>query len=695
MGGRSTPVVMNGRFYANGPVGEGEGRQERVFCLDAKTGRTIWEQRFNVFLTTIVENRVGWTSVVGDPETGNVYCHGTGGELICFDGGDGRIVWKRSLTEEFGRISGYGGRIHSPLIDEDRLILAFSNSSWGPHNKPLHRIAVFDKRTGELLWWAGPGDVPEDKTQYADPVIAVINGVRMMIFANGEGNVYGMKARTGEMLWSVRLSKRGLNITPVVNGNHVIVAHSEENHGTNQLGGVFCIDATGRGDITDTGIVWKQLGCQVGYSAPAVAHGRVYAVANSAMLHCFDAASGKPYWEFNLGRVGKGSPVVTADKVIYVGEQNGIFHILRDEGDRCVSLDRDEFDREDDNVVEIFGSPAVADGRVYFMTRYHAYCLGAADQPAIAVATLPMPTEANTMQASPTFAYVTPGEITVAPGERVRFDARFLTDQMPTPMPVSPTWSLLGVKGDISADGGFTAATKPEISAGFVVAKGAGLEARARVRVVPKIPFEVDFESLPVDQPPAGWGGIGAKTKVIHRDGGNVLMKLAERPSVPFIRITGYAGLGQSGGYTVQADLLGGSVRLGRRVLVPDMGLVNSRYRFFAGLRPGEGAEQERILRIESWAALPRLRHDVLFDWEPEQWYTAKFRVDVQGGKSLCRAKFWKRGEAEPADWTIEVVDPYPNTEGSPGIYGFSRGTTAGRNGTEIFYDNLKVMGNE
>lgn len=695
MGGRSTPIIMNGRYYSNGPVGTEEGRQERVFCLDAKTGKTIWEQRFNVFLTTIVENRVGWTSVVGDPETGHVYCHGTGGELMCFDGDDGKILWKRSLTEEFGRISGYGGRLHSPVIDEDRLILAFSNSSWGTHNKPLHRIAVFNKKTGDLLWWAEPGEVPADKTQYADPVIAVIGGVRMMIFANGEGNVYGLKARTGEQLFVARISGRGLNVTPVVHGNHVIVAHSEENHGTNELGGVFCLDATKRGDITDSGVVWKELGCQVGYSAPAVAHGRVYAVTNSAILHCFDVETGKRYWEYNLGRVGKGSPLVTADKVIYVGEQNGVFHILRDEGDKCVSLDQDEFDREDDNVVEIFGSPAVADGRVYFCTRYHAFCLGAADQPAIAAAIPPAPAEANTMQASPTFAYVAPGEITVAPGERVRFDARYMTDQLPAPVPVSTSWSLIGVKGDISADGTFTASPQPEFSAGFVVARGSNLEARARVRVVPQIPFEMNFDSVAVDQAPAGWSGIGGKAKVVEFDGEKVLKKLAEKPSVPFIRVTGYAGLGQPGGYTVQADILGNAVKIGRRVLLPDMGLINSRYRFYAGLRPAEAGKQEQILRIESWAALPRFRHDVRFDWSPDEWYTAKFRVDVEDGKSVCRGKFWKRGEAEPDAWSIEATDPYPNTEGAPGVYGFSRGTTESRTGNEVFFDNFKVMVND
>src|SRR5579862_5468953 len=71
-GGRSTPLVMGGNVYLINPVGDGVTQQERVMCFDAKTGATKWEHRFNVFLTDIVTVRLGWTNLVGDPETGNV-----------------------------------------------------------------------------------------------------------------------------------------------------------------------------------------------------------------------------------------------------------------------------------------------------------------------------------------------------------------------------------------------------------------------------------------------------------------------------------------------------------------------------------------------------------------------------------------------------------------------------------------------
>ncbi|MCY3762873.1 MAG: hypothetical protein OXH50_16620, partial [Gemmatimonadetes bacterium] len=47
--GRSTPILMNGRVYVIGRVGEGITEQERIACFDAATGALLWEDRLNVF----------------------------------------------------------------------------------------------------------------------------------------------------------------------------------------------------------------------------------------------------------------------------------------------------------------------------------------------------------------------------------------------------------------------------------------------------------------------------------------------------------------------------------------------------------------------------------------------------------------------------------------------------------------------
>ncbi len=87
LGGRSTPVVLNGRLYTIVSAEPGTPREgERVVCVDAATGKDIWENRFNVWLSDVPDTRVGWSSCVADPETGNVYALGVFGYFLCMDG---------------------------------------------------------------------------------------------------------------------------------------------------------------------------------------------------------------------------------------------------------------------------------------------------------------------------------------------------------------------------------------------------------------------------------------------------------------------------------------------------------------------------------------------------------------------------------------------------------------------------------
>lgn len=714
VGGRTTPIVMGDRVYMIAPAGacvplEG-GRQdcvalqERVVCLDARNGEIVWERRFNVFHTDIVENRIGWTAVVGDPETGNIYAHGTGGEFFCFDR-DGTLVWKVSMTEQFGRISGYGGRLHTPIIDGDRVIVSFLNSGWGSHGRATHRYVAFDKRTGTVAWWSAPGGKPLDTT-YAVPVIATIQGTRMLIAAAADGHVYGMRPWNGERVWDFSLSKRGINASVVVDGDYAYVCHSEENLSGTEMGSVVCIDARGNGDITDTGTVWRRDGLRVGYASPAIANGRLYAVDNSANLICLDARTGHTHWKYNIGRIGKGSPTVTADGVIYVGTMNGTFHILRDAGTECVSLDRKTFKRPDGLIDEIFGSPVIANGRVYFQTRYATYCLGDKSTTPSWDRWRPKPGGRGTVHTENTEvawrgpdardAILVPGEVTVAPGDAIRFRL-----QLPGVSGTSTVGggirsddglacTVKGVRGAIDATGVFTAAPEARFSAGMVTCKLGVADATARIRVAPSLPIVEGFESMPVGSVPPGWVGAGAKTEIVERDGSRVLKKKAPkaRPSPPFMRLRVYATPPIPGGYTVQADVLGTERRTRRLRYQADMGLINSRYRMIM-------LGKHQTLRIESWSPVPRFRDDVAFAWVPEVWYTMKFQVKLRGGTAIVRGKVWPRGEPEPDSWTIEKVDPYPNREGSAGLYGYSNGTTSKKDGTNIFYDNFQVMRND
>ena len=163
LGGRSTPIVMRGKLYSimrAEPATPTEG--ERVVCIDAATGEKIWESRHNVWSSDVPDTRVGWSSVVGDPETGNVYALGACGLFECYDGNNGKILWSIPLHEQMGLLSTYGGRTNYPIIFEDLVILGSVIIGWGDMAVPAHRLMAFDKKTGQLVWFVSTRLRPPD-----------------------------------------------------------------------------------------------------------------------------------------------------------------------------------------------------------------------------------------------------------------------------------------------------------------------------------------------------------------------------------------------------------------------------------------------------------------------------------------------------------------------------------------------------
>ena len=668
--GRSTPVVLNGRVYVTGRIGKEITEQEQIACFDAQTGKLLWEHRFNVFHTTIPFNRVGWASPAGDPETGNIYVHGVGGLFFCFDR-DGNILWSRSLTEELGRISGYGGRVHTPFVDGDLVIISFLNSSWGDQVPGRHRYYAFDKRTGEVVWISTPGGPPKDTT-YSTPVVAVINGQRLLIAGNANGAIYALKVQTGEKVWEFQLSKRDINASVVVDGNRVYAGHSEENLDNTSMGRVVCIDATGTGDVTKTHEIWRYDECRVGYASPAVHAGRLYVVDNSANLHCLDAENGTVYWHHNVGTVGKGSPV-WADGKLYVTEVNGAFQVVQAGKDAGKALDQEKIRLSDGRPAEIYGSPAVAYGRIYFTTEEGLYCLG--DKKA-AFTVIPSKTMVDAgrrsdRNAPPAAIRVVPAEVLVRPGETVRFNVRTFDAQGRFIRSVNAAWSLKGLLGEMDGEGRFTPDKKQGAQAGFLFAQVEDLKGSARVRVVPPLPWSEDFESVEVDKNPAHWVGAGTRFLVKVKDGNRVLVKAPVKRGLN--RSNVYLGPPGMANYTIQADLMG--TKKGRRR--SDMGLIANRYTL-------DMMGNHQRLQVRSWASDLRMARTIDFQWHPDVWYTMKLKVDVVGQKAIVKGKVWRTSDPEPEAWTITAEDPLPNREGSPGLYGYSP--------VEIYYDNIKVM---
>src|SRR5678816_1986156 len=223
------------------------------------------------------------------------------------------------------------------------------------------------------MWVSAPGGRPYDTT-YAPPIIANINGTRLLIEGASDGVVHAIKAQTGEPVWKYEISKRGLNTGVVVYGNTAILTHSEENLASSEMGMMVAVDASAKGDIKKENIKWSTYGWQGGFSSPVLDGDRMYQIDNSANIAAFDVNTGKQLWLKNLGPIQKASPVF-ADGKLYVGTENGKFFIIKPGPKGAEILDEDQLGTEAQPET-IIASVAVANGRVYVVSDSNIYCIG-------------------------------------------------------------------------------------------------------------------------------------------------------------------------------------------------------------------------------------------------------------------------------------------------------------------------------
>lgn len=663
-GGRSAPIVMDNKVYVLNAVGSGATLRERLVCLDADTGKVLWQHAYNVFLSDVPPHRASWSSPAGDPETGNVYTFGVGGMLQAFDK-NGKIVWNHSLTEEVGLVTTHGGRTVSPVIEGDLVIVSGITTGWGDLARAGHRFMAYDKRTGVPVWISSPGGRPFDTT-YSPPVVADVEGTRLLMAGGGDGTVHAIKVWTGEPVWKYYMSKRGVNTGVALNGNLAIVTHSEENLDTNEMGLIAAVDARAKGDIGKEQIKWSKVGFQGGFSSPIADGDRLYQVDNGANLYAFDVNTGRTLWQQNLGTIQKASPVL-ADGKMYVGTENGHFFILRPGQEKVEVLDDDALPDQE----QIIASPAVSNGRVFLVSTDTLYCIGAkktvTPNPAVKV------DKSAPAGAKVTHVQVVPAELALKPGEKAAFQVFSYDAQGRLIGPAaSVEWSLDKLKGNLG-QGAFTAPSDSQPQAGNVIATVSGLKGVSRVRVHPIMPYQENFESAAPGSVPPSWINTAGKFSVREVEGAKVLVKHADNPFTKRARV--FIGPVEWSNYTVEADIRA----IEKRRQLGDAGVVAQRYNLILF-----GTHQR--LELQSWQPETQRTVSTAFPWKGDAWYKLKLRVEPVNGKIVARGKAWLATEPEPQKWLVERTDEFPNTQGSPGIYADAP--------FEVFLDNVKVTPN-
>jgi outer membrane protein assembly factor BamB len=247
---------------------------------------------------------------------------------------DPDFIWMFDMMEEVGSFP-HNLSNSSPVAYQHLLFVGTSNGQDESHvNIPSPKapsIIALDRTTGKLVW---EDNSVEDRIlhgQWSTPAVGDIGGVMQVVHAQGDGWVRGYEALSGKKLWefdtnpkdSVWPKTRNEVIsTPVIHENVVYIANGQDPEHGEGVGHAYAIDATKRGDITESGRLWHFDKIRRSISTAAIKDGLIYLADFSGFFHCLDAKTGQVYWTHDMFAAIWGSPMIVDNKV-YLGDEDG------------------------------------------------------------------------------------------------------------------------------------------------------------------------------------------------------------------------------------------------------------------------------------------------------------------------------------------------------------------------------------
>ena len=239
-------------------------------------------------------------------------------------------------------------------------------------------IIAVNRNTGTLAWEDNSAQDRILHGQWSTPSVGTVAGVVQVVSAQGDGWVRGYEAATGKKLWEFDTNPKDsvwprtrneLISTPVVFENRVYIANGQDPEHGEGVGHLYAIDATKRGDITETGRLWHYDKVRRSISTAAIHNGVLYHPDFSGFLHALDPKTGQAFWVHDMFAAVWGSPLVVDGKV-YLGDEDGDIVVIQ-EGRELKVL------AEINMGSSVYGTPVPANGVLFVNSRNQLFAIAA------------------------------------------------------------------------------------------------------------------------------------------------------------------------------------------------------------------------------------------------------------------------------------------------------------------------------
>lgn len=284
--GHSSIVIEQGRLYSMyRPVSwlslVRRSKEEVVIALDAATGRTVWEYRFESPTEGLdFEHGSGPHStplLVGN----RLFAVGSTAKFFALDKQSGRVLWSHDLVKEYQADRMNRGYSCSPIAYQNTVVLMTGGRG--------HAVMAFNQHDGSVAWMK-----QDFANSYASPILINVDGQDQLVAFMAD-EIAGLDPNNGELLWRhPHKTDWGLNIsTPVWGEGNLLFCSSAYNNGSRVL------QLNQKGGKTSTKELWFNNRVRVHIGTVIRVGDFVYGSSGDfgpAFLTAVDVRTGKEAW---------------------------------------------------------------------------------------------------------------------------------------------------------------------------------------------------------------------------------------------------------------------------------------------------------------------------------------------------------------------------------------------------------------
>jgi outer membrane protein assembly factor BamB len=371
--GGATPIVWEDKIFISSA--DDATKELLAVCYGRANGKELWKTRISSgdVAPRGGRNNMASPSPVTDGQA--VYFLFGTGDLARLDL-NGKIVWQKSLTQEYGPFTigwGYGS---SPLLYKDKLYILLLRNKGDDKKKPLDSLLIaLNPKDGSELWKrVRPSDaIAESLESYATPIPVEHDGKTELAIVGGDC-MTGNDPETGNEIWRfgtlnpTRKPDRRLVVSAVAGGGNVYCA------GAKHQAPLYAVKLGGSGDIFKTHQAWKAIDFPPDCCTPLFYNNALFVLdGDKKVVTKYDPKTGDKIWNGALpgNSVFRASPT-GADGKIYAVRVTGEVYVLS-AGNEFKILSELALDEGDDNTGCV-SSIAIAHGNILVRTPKTLFC---------------------------------------------------------------------------------------------------------------------------------------------------------------------------------------------------------------------------------------------------------------------------------------------------------------------------------